>query len=517
MKCKLKSNVRPLQSNYGNRIYLTHSYRIIGGFHSSKIFPYLTYSVILNWSSIQSRLSTAGASCLIFLSVFNHPSIAGENQIRPTPNKSQKQHKQVTEALTSTPLAELSGSSVTTPQFFPSDRKIAQPQNHGNVEFSTPIHTIPKSPPGAEALGVVSLESSLDNSLTVPVYSSSANNTENVPGEGNINLTPSNWTTVVFSSDDEIASLRRNDENSSFDDGRGVINKSKLNRFNRFNLPSTQPSTPSNLVATSNETSTNNQDINEILNQLEELPKQEFTIPIERGYLLSPALTIANPNGYGADGRTLFVSASYQRRTRFTKTNDGELGLGIGVGNAVKSVGIELAYTLNTFGTSQDFGSGAFSIKVHRRISEDFAVAAGWNQFASILINPKVPFDYPKNSYYVVATKVFKTRPYISQPFSRVAVTLGVGSGQFLPFDKIQAAVARDEAPTGLGIFGSLSFRVLRPVSAIVEWTGQDLGVGLSIVPFKNIPLVMTPAIRDITGAGDGARFIMGAGVGIRF
>ncbi|WP_157780811.1 hypothetical protein [Calothrix sp. NIES-3974] len=465
---------------------------------------------------------------MIFLAVFNLPSIAGENQIHPTSNESPKQEKQLIEVLPSTSPPYRSGKSVAIPQFSSSNGEMTQPQNHGNVDFSTPIHTIAKPTPGAEALGVVSLQPSPDNFFPVPVYSASANNSENSPGEGKVNV---------------ISKLKLNRLNRP-----NRFNQSnKLNTFNRSqfrtapegtktnilptpncppptdfvsgecNLPSTQSSTPPSLVATSNKTSTNNQDINEILNQLEELPKQEFTIPIERGYLLSPALTIANPNGYGADGRTLFASASYQRRTRFTKTNDGELGLGIGVGNAVKSVGVELAYTLNTFGTSQDFGSGAFSIKIHRRISEDFAVAAGWNQFASILINPKVPFDYPKNSYYVVATKVFKTRPYISQPFSRVAVTLGVGSGQFLPFDKIQAAAARDEAPTGLGIFGSLSLRVLRPVSAIVEWTGQDLGVGLSIVPFKNIPLVITPAIRDITGAGDGARFIMGAGVGIRF
>jgi hypothetical protein len=153
---------------------------------------------------------------------------------------------------------------------------------------------------------------------------------------------------------------------------------------------------------------------------------------------------------------------------------------------------------------------------LHRRIAEDLAVAIGWNQFADIYINAKVPFDYPKNSYYAVVTKVFKTREFINEPFSRVAVTAGIGSGQFLPFDTINQAVIRGENPTGLNVFGSVGVRVFEPVSAIVEWTGQDLGVGLSIVPFKNLPFVITPAFRDITGAGDGARFIMGAGVSLR-
>jgi len=66
-------------------------------------------------------------------------------------------------------------------------------------------------------------------------------------------------------------------------------------------------------------------------------------------------------------------------------------------------------------------------------------------------------------------------------------------------------------------VFGSLGVRVARPVSAIVEWTGQDLGAGISVAPFDNFPLVITPAVRDITGAGDGARFILGASVAINF
>jgi hypothetical protein len=256
----------------------------------------------------------------------------------------------------------------------------------------------------------------------------------------------------------------------------------------------------------------------EILEQLENLPNTDIPLPPQdRGYLSSPGITISNPNGYGADNNTIFAVADYQKRTRFTRTSDGELAFGIGLGNAVKFVGAELTYTLNSLGTSQDLGSGAFSIKLHRRIAEDLAVAIGWNQFADVYIGERrVDFDYPKNSYYAVVTKVFKTREFINQPFSRVAVTAGIGSGQFLPFDTIREAVSLGENPTGLNVFASVGVRVFEPVSTIVEWTGQDLGIGLSIVPFKNLPFVISPAFRDITGAGDGARFIMGAGVSLR-
>ncbi|WP_051038928.1 hypothetical protein [Chamaesiphon minutus] len=100
----------------------------------------------------------------------------------------------------------------------------------------------------------------------------------------------------------------------------------------------------------------------------------------------------------------------------------------------------------------------------------------------------------------------------INQPFSRLALTAGVGSGVFLPFER-NASLDRG----GLNVFGSVGVRVARPVSAVVEWTGSDLAAGVSVAPFDNFPLVITPAVRDITGAGDGARFILGASLAFNF
>lgn len=237
---------------------------------------------------------------------------------------------------------------------------------------------------------------------------------------------------------------------------------------------------------------------------------------------VSPGFSISNPTGFGADNNLFFFGLSYQNRTRFTQTSDGEAGFGVGLGDAVNSVGVELSYSINSFGSSSAFGSGAFNAKVHKRLSEDSAVAVGWNQFASIYTGAgrsgtQGQFDYPKNSYYAVGSKIFRTCDDINQPLCRVAVTGGVGSGVFLPFQTISDAVAAGRDATGLNVFGSVGVRVARPVSAILEWTGQDLAAGVSIAPFDNFPLVVTPAVRDITGAGDGARFILGAGVAVNF
>jgi hypothetical protein len=220
----------------------------------------------------------------------------------------------------------------------------------------------------------------------------------------------------------------------------------------------------------------------------------------------SPGITIANPSGFGADNNTAFISGSYQAETRGTNDDDGGFGVGVGFGDSVRAVGVEVSYTFASFGGSRDFGSGGFNLKVHRRLPQDFAVAIGYNG----LINIGDENDF-RDSPYGVVTKVFRTRDNIDQPFSRIAVSAGLGSGQFRSAEDI------DDGEDGVNPFGSVAIRIARPVSFITEWTGQDLALGFSIAPFKNFNLVITPALRDVAGAGDEARFVLGIGTSFRF
>jgi hypothetical protein len=216
----------------------------------------------------------------------------------------------------------------------------------------------------------------------------------------------------------------------------------------------------------------------------------------------SPALSIYIPVGYGADRNTVFLSGSYQSSVREDSGDVGAAGIGIGLGNAAKTVGVELSYALET---SENFGEGGFNAKIHRRLGQDLAGAIGWNGFLNFGRN-----DFEQSKYGVI-TKVFRTQESLNSPFSRVSVTAGVGDGQFRSNGAVKAG------DNNVNVFGNVALRVIRPVSLIAEWTGQDLALGLSIAPFKNLPFVITPAVRDIAGAGDGARFVLGAGTAFRF
>lgn len=217
----------------------------------------------------------------------------------------------------------------------------------------------------------------------------------------------------------------------------------------------------------------------------------------------SPALSIYIPVGYGADRNTVFLSGGYQASVRKDKGSVGAAGVGIGLGDARKAVGVELSYALET--TDNSFGEGGFNAKVHRQLGQDLAGAVGWNGFLNIGRN-----DFEQSKYGVI-TKVFRTQESLNSPFSRVAFTAGVGDGQFRSNGAVKAG------DNNINAFGNVAVRVVRPVSFIAEWTGQDLALGLSIAPFKNFPFVITPAVRDLAGGGDGARFVLGAGTAFRF
>jgi hypothetical protein len=252
--------------------------------------------------------------------------------------------------------------------------------------------------------------------------------------------------------------------------------------------------------------------------QLGDLNNQKFPVQGSsgQGFGLSPAMSISNPVGFGADGGVAFLSGDYQSRTRLNGRSDAELGIGLGLFDATDAVGLELSYTINSFGNSQGFGSGGFNAKLHKRFG-DAAIAIGYNRFANITVgsSPLARTDYPDNSYYAVATQVIRTTEEVDSFLSRIALSAGVGGGQFLP----STTTSTNLQAGGVNVFGSAAFRLAKPISAVVEWTGQDLAAGLSITPFgEGFPLVITPAFRDISGiSGESARFVVGVGTAFKF
>jgi len=257
--------------------------------------------------------------------------------------------------------------------------------------------------------------------------------------------------------------------------------------------PATAPAPPPGSAPNPNDI----RDLQERLErQTEPLPPPPAAITGSRS---APAISVAIPTGFGTESGTFFIGGSFQEDVRFANDEDGILVFGGGVGDPRQFVGLDLYYVLASFGGSRDFGSGAIGFKVHRLVSNSASVAVGVDGL--ITVGSDTDFD---DSLYFAASKIFRTRSNVNSAFSRVALTAGIGNGRFRTEDNFIDDV-NQYSP-----FGNIAIRVWRPVSIITEWTGQDLALGVSVAPFRNFPLVITPAVRDIAGAGDQARFVIG-------
>ena len=228
-------------------------------------------------------------------------------------------------------------------------------------------------------------------------------------------------------------------------------------------------------------------------------------IPIpKQPYRASPSVTIINPSGYGASWGNAGIGFGFQERVRFQDDADGVIGLGFGLGNPQKNIGAQVGISL--VDVSSPFSDGAINLKLHRRLPQDFSVALGVQGLATFGNTDG------GSSVFGVTTKRFKLRQDRSKPFSEIYTTVGVGGGQFRSESDI------NDGNETVGVFGSLAVKVLDPVGFVTEWTGQDLTIGVPLVPFRKLPMVIVPAVTDITGsAGDGTRFVFGFGYSFSF
>ena len=231
------------------------------------------------------------------------------------------------------------------------------------------------------------------------------------------------------------------------------------------------------------------------------------TIQIERiPFWISPGSSSGTPTAYGAEFADVFFGASYQRRARYTYLDDGDAYIGFGLGNPRDYLGIELNLTTFTTVRHGFFKESSFSFKIHRDLPGNFAIAYGWED----AIHSSGTDG--GNSMYGVLTESIHTRDDPDSFLSRVTLSAGLGNGRF------QSERAFGENRHGVNAFGSVGVRVFKPIALLADWTGQDLMLGASIVPFRRIPLFITPAYADVTGsAGDGARFVVGFGIDFSF
>ncbi len=260
--------------------------------------------------------------------------------------------------------------------------------------------------------------------------------------------------------------------------------------------------------------SANPPEIDDLVNQI----RNSLSPDPQRSSRVAPAISFVTPIGFGGYFGNVGLGVSYQSSTALGNKDDANFGATVSLGNPSQFVGVDLTLAVNSISNSLDRGKGGtlgsdtLSLQVSRLVADDLSIGVGAENL--IAFNPSERNISTSLSYYFVGTKIFPLNRDATKPFSTLYTSIGVGNGRFLPAGRVTV-----QGESGVNVFGSAAVKVIDGINGIVEWSGQDVDLAVSLVPFRNIPLAITPAVVDLIGTNQnrGARFNISLGYSLKF
>jgi len=216
----------------------------------------------------------------------------------------------------------------------------------------------------------------------------------------------------------------------------------------------------------------------------------------------SPAITYFNPIGYGNSWGNIGAGIIYNERARLGNSEDGAMSFSIGIGDPEESVGVDTTLNILSLtggednGASDAFSTGSISLEISRNLPGNSGVSFGVENLIRFSFSEAGRRGETPTSTYLVGSKRFQLREDPISPFGIAYVTIGLGNGKFRPAEDFEF----DNDGSQFNLFSSLAIQILPRVNGIAEWTGQDMTLGLSVVPFRNLPLVITVVGIDLNG-----------------
>lgn len=201
----------------------------------------------------------------------------------------------------------------------------------------------------------------------------------------------------------------------------------------------------------------------------------------------APGTSTGSPTAFGANWGDVYGGVGLQTPVRGGNSADGAVVVGFGLLNSSKYVGLDVGVSaLSTVKTGWGKRMG-LNLKLHADLPDDWGVAIG----ASTLYLDGAPTNDNQPSLYGVVSKVISLE---GTWFKALTLSAGAGNEAF----RLEQDILSGNK--SIGAFGSAALRVWDQLSVIADWPGQDLNVGVSVVPVRSWGLVITPAIVDVTG-----------------
>jgi hypothetical protein len=220
------------------------------------------------------------------------------------------------------------------------------------------------------------------------------------------------------------------------------------------------------------------------------------------------ATTLTIPSGWGAHSNVAFIGAGITSPQAYSDDDDAGVSFGIGLGDPVEYVGVQLNAAVNDVSEGDNWSGG---LKVHRYIPRGSSLAVGADH-----LFPDDESDADE-SYYIVFSHAVQQYPSDSGS-AKLNFTIGAGNERF--GKKSPSDVASGKGEDGTYVFGAAAYEIFDATNLVVDWNGLNLNAGVSIAPFRLIPgaefipLVVTLGAADLTTySGDKVRFIASAGL----
>lgn len=224
----------------------------------------------------------------------------------------------------------------------------------------------------------------------------------------------------------------------------------------------------------------------------------------------SAAKSIMTPSAWGAAYGSVFVGAGVSERTPYLPSADGVVALGVGMGDPVLRVGLQLGTTVSDLSEADNF---SFSFKLHRYLGRGTAIAVGGESLFSE--GPLV--DDAGDSFYLVVSHVVQGLSSGRPGIGRLHLSAGAGTGRFA--EKSPRDIAEGKGEDGTYVFGSVAVEVVRDLNIFTEWSGTNLHVGVSkTLQTPRVPIALSLGLADLTGyTGDGVRVVAGGALAFSF
>lgn len=214
-----------------------------------------------------------------------------------------------------------------------------------------------------------------------------------------------------------------------------------------------------------------------------------------------PGASFGSPMGFGASLGDVYVGIGGAETTTPAASEDvdGSMVVGFGLGDAKNSIGADI--NVGIISLTDSFGDDLnINFKLHTQLAGGWGLAAGVENLGRKGLAENLP-----SSHYMVVTKATALRPSMPSSPLTLVTNIGIGDNRFDDF-----------GGDGMNVFGSVGLNFTRRIGGIIDWTGRQLNVGASFVPFQAVPLSLTVGATNVTEEG-GNDMAFGGSLGFAF